>query len=306
MKKIILIILLLCVCFASEAQNTWPDPDAKWHYCISNNGENIGSELWEIIGDTTINDLNYSIISETENQQNKNRIITRYDNDTVYRYVNDKEYMFFTFNLEEGDVFTTFRSAGWNSWNDSACSSSLPLKVIEKNTIMYNNQEYNKFLLYDTLFSYLYGIDKTVIYELVEPIGIINAYPFINLQETWHCDLVSDYPQVEVFLYEDGENNIFMSECKPTNVKEEMTYSCYDITPNPVKDHFRITINDILLYGSKMTLYSVNGIKLEEFYITEKTTEINMDNCQDGLYFVVVDCPSGNKTIKKIIKNKSL
>lgn len=300
---LILLIFLLIVVNSIKAQdnNYWPHKGAKWHYCISTQGEDVASELWMVIGDTTINEMDYSIISNIKNKRNE-YIITRYDNDTIYRYVNNKEYMFFTFNLEEGDVFTTFRSAGWNSWNDSTLTSLLPLKVMEKNTINYDGTEYNRFLLYDTLFSHLYGIEQRVIYELVEPIGVINSYPFINVQESTGGGLISDYDSQEIFLYEDEGNSISISECKPTQVNEKLQSTSFDVSPNPMNDSFCIIINDDELYGSTMTIYSVNGVKITEINIDKKVNRINMTDYPNGVYFIVMDNISMNKIIRRIIK----
>lgn len=306
MKKFTLIILMAIISCSVKGQEnkSWPHKGAKWHYCVSNYGEDIGSEIWEVIGDTIINNKIYSIISETDGDNDKFIIITRYEDDTIYRYVNGKDYMFFTFNLNEGDVFTTFRTAGcMGSWNDSAYSSQLPLKVIEKSTINYNDNEYDRYLLYDTLFPYLYEIEQIVIYELVNPIGVINAYPFINNQESIDGNIVSDYSQVEVFLYEDGENNIVLSECNPTFLKEEIASVFFEISPNPSDGYLNITIDDMRLYGSKIVLYSMDGTKLLETVLIQDHTKINISDSAAGLYFMVITSPSGKKELKKIIKN---
>lgn len=306
LTKQVLLLLLIIIggssLKAQESNKPWPRNGAKWHYCLSNFGEDVDSEIWEVIGDTTISDKNYSIISKTDSSNDKFTIITRYENDTIYRYVNDKEYIFFTFNLKEGDVFTTFRSAGFSdSWNDSAYSSQLPLKVIEKSTTNYNDKEYNRFLLHDTLFTYLYGIEQSVIYELVEPVGVINAYPFINTQEGV-SDLISDFLQVEVYSYEDDENDIVLSECNPTYLDEEPVSTYFRVSPNPSDGNFYIDIDDVSFYESKMILYSMNGAKLFETSLTQNHTNVNISDFTDGLYMMVIISPSGKTELKKIIK----
>ena len=67
---LILLIFLLIVVNSIKAQdnNYWPHKGAKWHYCISTQGEDVASELWMVIGDTTINEMDYSIISNIKNK----------------------------------------------------------------------------------------------------------------------------------------------------------------------------------------------------------------------------------------------
>ncbi|MDZ7776907.1 MAG: hypothetical protein U5L09_15510 [Bacteroidales bacterium] len=50
-------------------------------------------------GDTTINGQAYQVTERTENT-GQQKIYTRFSNDTIYRWVNDQEYLFFTYDLE--------------------------------------------------------------------------------------------------------------------------------------------------------------------------------------------------------------
>ncbi|GAB1417863.1 hypothetical protein MASR2M12_06280 [Bacteroidales bacterium] len=89
---------------------------------------------------------------------NENVLISRFSNDSIYRFVNNNEYLLFTYNLNVGDVLTTFRAAAWNNrGQDSTCSSQLPLKVIEKSEVVLSNIVLQKFVLEDTLFRHLYA-----------------------------------------------------------------------------------------------------------------------------------------------------
>jgi len=107
-------------------------------------------------------------------------LLTRCENNKVYRYVNNKEYLFFPLDLEEGDVFTTFRSAGWgangvlNYGNDSTCSSLKPLSVTGKKEVELGGLVLNEYTLKDTLFTSLYGYEDLGYWTMVDRIGPID------------------------------------------------------------------------------------------------------------------------------------
>lgn len=95
----------------------------------------------------------------------------------------------FTYNLNVGDVLTTFRAAAWNNrGQDSTCSSQLPLKVIEKSEVVLSNIVLHKFVLEDTLFRHLYANynGDPIRYTFIERMGVINNYQFMNtLELSW-------------------------------------------------------------------------------------------------------------------------
>lgn len=149
-SKKALLFLLLAVAGLAKAQQcgdfqqTWPMPGAEWTYCLYTElGDCSAKETWRVTGDSVVEYHNYNVIQPVDllghAVPNSGKILlTRYSNDTVYRFVNNREYVYFIFNLNEGDVFTTFRSAGWgtngipNYGNDSTCSSLKPLLVTSK------------------------------------------------------------------------------------------------------------------------------------------------------------------------------
>ena len=127
--------------------DAWPEQGAQWTYCLYTElGEVYGKEVWQTTGDSLIGNKIYNIIQPVDSigqplSNSRKMLLSRYENNRVFRYVNDKEYLFFSFDLNESDVFTTFRSAGWgangvpNYGNDSACCSMKPLLVVQKQEV---------------------------------------------------------------------------------------------------------------------------------------------------------------------------
>ncbi len=222
-------------------------------------------------------------------------LLTRCHNDTVFRYVNNKEYPYFKFDMEIGDVFTTFRSAGWmNSWNDSTCSSVLPLRVIEKETLNINDVELNRYLLADTLFSYLYGVDDTPVYELVDRIGVINAYPFINNAEGTDCFISTDFLSVEVFKYEDKTHTFLFSECDITVVSEHPLEGSIEVFPNPVSE----TVHIEGVEADEVMVYNALGQMVK---MVRGTNEIDLSGLVEGVYMLRIRDKEGIIFLEKVM-----
>ena len=309
MKRIVLFFISLICLFTVKAQNKvtseriWPQSGAKWSYCVFGwGGEPVAKQTWGVKGDSLINGVRYEIIGMLDGNRDlaKPILLTRCHNDTVFRYVNDKEYPYFKFDLDIGDVFTTFRSAGlsYNTWNDSACSSKLPLLVYEKGTLNINGVELNRYLLVDTLFFHLYGIDNPPVYELVERIGVTNAYPFINTEEETGCSLTTDFPTVEVFEYEDDTYSFDFSVCEVSTVSENTPGGEMEVFPNPFQDQFTIHCDDETVQWVRV--YDALGQLVLEKEWTENVTQINLSGYAPGVYHILLGGTSchNNNAIK--------
>ncbi|HZK07990.1 MAG TPA: hypothetical protein VFC92_07295 [Bacteroidales bacterium] len=298
-----LFFLLLCQAqgqeYASDTQ-TWPVQGATWTYCVTGwDGMPAGEEIFGVTGDTLISGNLYSIISSNDkgskasDEWGNRALFTRSENDTVYRYVNNQEYLFFTFNLSLGDVFTTFRTAGWNNhWEDSACSSILPLKVIDESIIEIEGEYLKKFILRDTLFEHLYvpGYPEYIEYTLIERIGIINNYPLINTMEPSPdgsgngCGLPTDWIHVNVGHYSDNNFDHLFEKCEGVGINGNLSKAhglSIFVKPNPAKewaafdytlpvDATEATIVISNSMGSIVEILQVNGQQGQKLWDTRK------------------------------------
>ena len=315
-RTLILASLILLVNNTSFSQ-TWPSPGAKWTYCLTGwNGMPAGEELFGVTGDTLISGKLYNIIQPinptkknlVDNNDLVRTLYTRFENDTFYRYVNNQEYLFFTYNLSVGDVFSTFRTAGLNSyWEDSACSSVLPLRVIEESEVELNGQMLKEFVLEDTLFRHLYdpNYPDPVTYTLIERIGIVDNYLLINTLEPFaDCFLPTDYGLAAVGKYTDDSFEYLFYECQGVGINNnQIPNSDIEIFPNPANQYLHVVQKSDPPIRFTISLLTEFG-KL--FFITEmdgKSSTIDLSGYQSG-YYILVLTPldsSKNRTLKPII-----
>lgn len=304
-----LILLLLLILFSNTVfTQTWPMSGAKWTYCLTGwNGMPAGEEIFSVTGDTVISGKIYSIISNENISTDNRKLVTRFSNDTVYRWVNNRDYKFFTFNLNVTDVFSTFRTAGWNNhWEDSACSSILPLKVIEESEIELEGLKYKQFVLKDTLFNDLYDpyYPDPVTYTLIERIGIINTYHFINtIEPPRECSLPTDWVLAKLGNYtDDGFEHLF-EECH-VGVNNKSSSEIH-IFPNPAKNFVEIVKTANTSGKSKIQIINNLGIAIYTAEIWSDKHRIDLSNYEPGYYLLVLspDNISKKKTSFPLIIN---
>lgn len=299
--KLLIIAVILFIGYQGYSQ-TWPMLGAKWTYCLTGwNGMPAGEETFEITGDTLIAGNLYNIISPVDvgidnymkNETESRRLFTRYVNDTIYRFVNNQEYLFFTFNLSIDDVFSTYRTAGWNyNWEDSACSSILPLRVIEENVVELNGQVLKKFVLEDTLFEHLYdpNYPDPVTYTLIERIGVINTYHFINtIEPPENCSLPSDWGLAELGYYTDIDFGYLFEECQGVGVYSNKKHNSeISIFPNPTKSFIEVVQTRNALGKYKISLLNNLGQVIHATEMKSEKHRIDLSNYQNGYYFLIL------------------
>jgi hypothetical protein len=304
--KIVILLALFSIAKIASTQ-TWPMPGAKWQYCVTDwNGHPGGYFELGLVGDTILNSIVYNAISLTVDSSKASNntnfmispIFTRFSNDTVYRFVNNREYIYFVFSGVAGNLYTTFRSAGFgNNWNDSACTAVLPLKVIENDLVTYNNESLRRMVLKDTLFTYLYEPNFGIVHEytLVERIGVLNALPLINSAEPKGfagsgCSLPSDWGSYTLGSYSDNTFNIVFQDCLGTGISEtKVTQQEIIVYPNPAQAF--ITIERSKIYTHQQLLYSIYSIMgellLQEYSGEKPETKIDVSSIPDGNYMVI-------------------
>jgi len=289
------------------AQN-WPQQGATWRYCITNwAGSPAAFVEFGVTQDTVIAGKTWHMIQQTADEHgpvivppdHPRTLFTRYENDTVFRWVNNQEYLFFTHNLEVGDVFTTFRSAGNGGyWNDSACSSRLPLEVIDFEMVQYGDLNLKQWILRDTLFHDLYVThSEEVTYVLTERIGVLNSYPFINTMEPigqamGECNLATDWSEAEIGTYSDDETEIFFSECLGVGIHTPYENECIEVLLIPVSaDLLKIRMGITkTLQNPELRCYDVFGrqVHSQQVYKGQQDTELDVTGWPPGIYIAVV------------------
>jgi hypothetical protein len=302
--EVLMAVMLLPIFTTAQ---TWPMPGANWTYCLTGwNGMPAGEEVFKVTADTVISGTLYNVIKpvnidkETLYEENVSirTLYTRYINDTIYRYVNNQEYMFFTFDLNVGDIFSTFRTAGWNyHWEDSACSSILPLKVIEESEIELDGLMLKKFILEDTLFHYLYGStnQESIYYVLIERIGVLNSYPMINTMEpSGSCTLPSDYGLAALGKYTDDSFEYLFEDCEGMGINDKVeSIKTVEVFPNPANQFIEVVQKNNLNVRYNISLLTELGNLIFIYEMNENRCTIDISGYQTG-YYVVVLTPYDN------------
>lgn len=314
--KVEVLLMLLAVVSVGKAQyqQTWPMQGAEWTYCLYTElGDCYACETWRVTNDSVIETRKYNIIQPVDSfgfavPNSGKMLLTRFANDTVYRFVNGREYVFFIFNINEGDIFTTFRSAGWgangvpNYGNDSTCSATKPILVTEKKRTELGGIVLNEYVLKDTLFTTLYDFEaQHMWWKMVDRIGPIDTYPLIDLNETGFYDTQSGFcsyatcnSYAELSAYRDDDFEQVWYICQPTSIEENSLDDRMSIYPNPATCLVHIESGEI----NEIQIYNAFGQKVETF---QWTNEINVKNLPKGIYMLLIIDMNNTKRIKKLI-----
>ena len=311
----ILLILLAMTGMAGAQTKTWPMPGAEWTYCLlTPGGDAYAREVWRVTGDSLLDNRVYEVIQPVDSlghpvANSGKMLLTRCENNAVYRYVNNKDYLFFPLDLDEGEVFTTFRSAGWgangvpNYGNDSTCCSLKPLVVIGKKEVELGGLTLNEYTLKDTLFKELYGYEDLGYCRIVDRIGPIDTYPLIDINEIGLEDescyyFFVDAPHVSLSCYRDDSFEHIWYECQPTSIAENDLEKEFEVYPNPTNEQFTISGTNLKQAKVINTLGQCVATAKGE---GERLT-VDISNLPAGVYFVNITDGEGRKCVKKVVK----
>lgn len=311
----ILLILLAMTSMAGAQTKTWPMPGAEWTYCLlTPGGDAFAREVWRVTGDSLLDNLVYKVIQPVDSlghpvANSRKMLLTRCENNAVYRYVNNKDYLFFPLDLDEGDVFTTFRSAGWgangvpNYGNDSTCSSLKPLLVTEKKEVELGGLTLNEYTLKDTLFKELYGYEDLGYWRIVDRIGPIDTYPLIDINEIGLEDVSCYYFFVDALHvslsgYRDDSFEHVWYVCQPTSVAENDLKEEFEIHPNPTTGQLTITGKDL----KSAKIINTLGQCVATVKGQGEQLSVDLSTLPAGVYFVNITDGEGRKCVKKVVK----
>ena len=194
--------------------------------------------------DTLIMGKTYNVVEPSYGYFNQYyQSFTRYSNDSVYRWINEAEYLYYHFQMHLGDYITTYRSIAGT--NDTSCSSLIVLEVIDSEVVNISGVNLTKWTLKDTV-----GFDPLSSgspyypeYHVIEEIGIEEYLGFYYPGEGIDCSVET----IESYAILDGYNSDIFTEwvadCPMADLKDETQYN-FSIYPNPCKDRIFI-VSDI-------------------------------------------------------------
>jgi len=306
MKKYLIFSLLLMSTFSYSQQ--WPAQNAEWTYCDGPLPIEwaqmccAGPVIWHYTSDTTINGETYNItknINSADLSNENGAYYTRHSNDTIYRYINNSEYLYFHFNLQMNEIFTTYRSLGGSS--DTSCTSILPLKVIDSTTVTVNQDIVTKWTLKDTLgIIYSNGVEYYHEFVLYEKYGFASSLHFTNPWEMQNCNQTTDIGYSYLAGYNDNITNQWIASCPTTGIDEKKN-TIITIFPNPFSN--KLTISSWA--SGYLHIYDIKGKVIKQLSINKGNQySLDFNNLENGIYFYELK----NKTSQilkrgKLVKN---
>ncbi len=198
---------------AQELQS-WPADGAEWSYCINNVFPYYTlTHTFGYVGDTVINTLSYAVVEpialngmpidecEVNNSFGLCEVedlttFYRQSGDTIYRWVNDKDYIFMINGISIGESYTAFRSSPFN-FTEYPCTPELVLEIIAAEMVMVNGTSYREVTLRDSLAMAQVGQD--ILYRYIEGVGLRDYFPFFSSsfytgesdsEDLWDCWVV--------------------------------------------------------------------------------------------------------------------
>lgn len=308
MKTNCFITVLFCLTlFGGSFAQTWPMPGAQWEYC---SGGAWGYSLnFAYTKDTIINSSNYQVIEHTNatSSFNQGAIYTRYSNDTVYRYVHSKEYPFLIFNAAIADVYTTFRTY-LEAFADSTCSSILPIKVLQLDTVTFGTLSLRHWVLEDTLFNYIYtGVSYPASkWNIAERMGFMNNFPFTPTTITgYSCTIGTDAENGGYYLhsYSDSAYNYVAPWNCSTGIgkSDQLKENKFNLYPNPANGVLNISTTE--LSTSEIIIYDILGREVFKCNLFKVTTTLAIEKLPIGFYFLK-RITTNNSSTKSFIINR--
>jgi len=289
-----LLPLLFFFELTSSAQQ-WPQSGAEWTYCYGPvfTWGFFGSEYCTYTRDTIVNGDFYNVLEDPFNPEGLyTTYLTRYSNDTVYRWVNNQEYLFFHFQMHLGEEILTYRSRAGS--DDSLCNADLSLIVVDSNTVMVGTEELTRWKLRDTML-YNDGFVGYCDYWIYERIGFVSRY-WLYSQEDWAlCDgaiLEAGYSNIGHYTDQTWTNH--WQNCETSGFESEHSLQ-FVIFPNPTKNIIN-TSEEFMGYQ----LFSSDG----KVVATENRVgnSIRVDDLLPGTYFITFLLQNDMKTRAVFLK----
>lgn len=316
MKNLLLLLAIATTPLYSLCQD-WPAQGAQWHYCKSDAFGTYGFDVYSYTNDSLINDTSYALIrpifitdmeySYQEALENHQITLVRQSNDTIYRRVEETEYIFFINGLEVGDGYTTFRSGRFFT-NLYSCEPDLQLEVIFVENITFEGQEYLVVSLEDINFSAVYDfeINEPVVHHFIEEVGLRFNFPFVNdygypgteIDGACTSTIPTTTIRWELYQYMDSAIGLTLnlSECNVSVTQNQKTLS-FSVYPNPSQGliHLDGFEGEIQRYE----VYDLSGRSMQAGSLREK--QIDVSGLRSGMYFLIIHLESGKWGSKKLV-----
>jgi hypothetical protein len=202
-----------------------------------------------------------------------------------------KDRLLYDFSLEIGDTTEVY---GLHHCLDN----SNTYKVVSMGTIHLLNDEERKTWHLESI-----GHNPQETDLWIEGIGSLNGmlFPGCSQMATTSFSIkLLCYYEDDLKLYMSDEDSCYIDWTTGLEAYEENNITLY---PNPARNQVTLSLPDEIQYGSTYQIYHVNGTKLVEGRLNEKSVTIPLGNMKPGMYFFNVQSNTTVFRSKLIINN---
>jgi hypothetical protein len=294
----------------------WPQPGAEWEICrfsaspiVPENYTITPSIRYE--KDTLIDNTTYQVSRKLHtNGQLVIEYFTRFEQDTIFRYVNGNEYMFFTYNVLVGDTLFPLRT-GEADYDQDTCSYTLELMCLDIYPINIDGNMLNLYEFLDVGNS-MYGTNgsgQTTKYYWIEIIGWVSSFPWLIVPGEGVCNEIEFDGGLEFPIYYTDSTRSWPIEfqengavCDTLLSVEQEHFEQISIYPNPTSINFTIQ-----LYGN----YNTSALHYKLMDLTGKvvqkgslTNTISVSDVESGIYVVYLEDDGKPVGVRKVVVEK--
>ena len=300
--------------FVYAQHSVWPQPDAEWGMCrfVANPtdyDEYIVSTPIRYDKDTLINTTTYQITRKFNTfNQLEIEYITRFNQDTIFRYVNGNEYMFFTYNVTIGDTLFPLRT-GVGDYNQDTCSYTLELLCLDISPVNIDGNVLNLYEFVDVGNS-IYGVNGSSggpsKFYWIEIIGWVDWFPWLIQPSEGLCNALEFDGGGEFPIHYSDSNRSWSIEfpngrvCDTLLSVEQEHFEQISIYPNPANKGQLIYIDGL---ESNSRIEIINTVGEIQRFNRINSNQIDITHLSDGLYFIKLFDNSNQlyKTVKLLI-----
>ena len=277
MKQIFLFIaIFLTLTISGNAQNL-VDTNNIWSVVYLNESDNQ-LFVYQFDGDTTIGVNQYIKLYKSDSTNSFLSYVgaMREDLKKVYFHRQQNEFLYYDFNLNPGDTFTT---TSYIFSPTSGCDIQLKVDSIDYITLL-NNESRKRFY-----FS-AFPPNEQWKEQWIEGIGSINGP---SEMETYLC-IYSRFPKLNCFTEKNilKFKNLNFNSCFSTtnDVPEVHKPTAWTANPNPFTEFTILSFQNPERQNLTLTVYSITGqLVIKTTNITDSQISIERGNLENGLYF---------------------
>lgn len=282
--------------FQSVFAQQWPQTGMQWNYCIDWFPWQVTNQSkYTCTGDTLINSQIYYVVQKqvAPMVEPNHQIYLRQSGDTIFRNVNESDYIFFINGLVVGDSFTTFRTEMFDFHTHVCTDEMMLLQVTEIEDVEIGGEIYREVTLADVnYFDVVYFSSEfdtaPPTYSFIEHMGPKNNFaytPYVALSyDGTNCGEVIDAENSEkLYEFRTINDTIIHFECLETSTSNINPVNAV-IFPNPATEHFQISAPGV--HGAMVYVHDLSGRTLYKNIMNGESLHIPTSGFAPGVYLV--------------------